>query len=913
MALNPPLFRRKFPLLVTGSLLALVAAPQLLAAEQFDCRVGAEGGWACAPRTSAAALPPRPQPASSTARSIPAAVADKTAATAAAAPAAPAPAPRAAATLPARPDTATATGIPEPVQRSADYSYLDWVPRERLNAEQLAEIAPYCAGSYVEPERPGRAEGASAEQSPTFVSARVSRYDQQRELATLAGEVVLRQGSLQAQADEVSLDQPSNRGTLSGNVRLRDRGLLVVGDSAYVQLDSGEARIDNAEYVVHSARARGEALYVKREEDAVIRLKDGTYTRCEPGSNTWQLKGNNVTLNPETGFGSATNVTLRVKDIPVFYTPYLYFPIDDRRQSGFLAPSISTSEDNGLELTTPYYFNLAPNYDATLYPRLMSERGLLMEGELRYLTQSSEGKLGAAWLDDQETERKDQPKYRDQRYLYNLQHRGGLDSRWLGEVDYTDLSDPYYFQDLGSELDVRRGIAVDQRAGLSYRGDSYTARLNVHAYEMASVTDVTPYDRLPQFTLDGSRALHPSGLRLDYQGEVVRFERNLDEYAFRGTQSPDSLLTGLSRANGDRVHLQPGISLPLSTSWGYLTPAAKFAWTRYDLSLDSLGRNTLAPGQRYRSSQNRGLGIYSLDSGLYFDRDTRLFGRAARQTLEPRAFYLRVPYERQDDLPVFDTGENTFSYAALFRDNRFTGNDRIGDENRLSLGVTSRWLEDNGFERQRLSIGQALHFADRKVQLPGVEMRETASTSPLASEYLYRFNRDWRLSSALNWDTDSSTTRSGNLMFHYQPEATPGKVINAGYRYRNDTRRFNPRTGRFEFAGEEYKVEQSDLSTIWPLAPQWSAIARWQYDYNRSRTLEAFGGFEYDSCCWKLRLINRYWIENDEFDLTRQDDADRGIFLQIVLKGLGGVVGNKVDSFLDQGIQGYREREDQAF
>ncbi|MCL7463041.1 LPS-assembly protein LptD [Pseudomonas sp. NW5] len=902
MALNPPLFRRKFPLLVTGSLLALVAAPQLLAAEQFDCKIGSDGGWACAPRTSSVALPPRPQVSGSAQRvERPAAATARTTA------------PEPSSTRAAPVASSARTDSPAPAARSTDYSHLDWVPRERLNAEQLAEIAPYCAGSYVEPERPGLDERTPADQSPTFVSARVSRYDQQREVATLAGDVVLRQGSLQAQADEVSLDQPSNRGTLSGNVRLRDKGFLVVGDSAYVQLDSGEAKIDNAEYVVHSARARGEALYVKREEDAVIRLKDGTYTRCEPGSNTWELKGNNVTLNPETGFGSATNVTLRVKDIPVFYTPYIYFPIDDRRQSGFLAPSISTSKDRGFELLTPYYFNLAPNYDATLYPRLMTERGLLMEGELRYMTPSSEGQLGAAWLNDEDDERKDQPKYRDQRYLYNLQHRGGLDSRWLTEVDYTDISDPYYFQDLNSELDVRTGIAVDQRAGLSYRGDSYTARLNVHAYEMASVTDVTPYDRLPQFTLEGGRALHASGLRLDYQGEVVRFERNLDEYAFAGTPSPDSLLTGLSRANGDRVHLQPGISLPLSTSWGYLTPAAKFAWTRYDLSLDSLGRNTLAPGQRYRSSQNRGLGIYSLDSGLYFDRDTRLFGRAARQTLEPRAFYLYVPYERQDDLPVFDTGENTFSYAALFRDNRFTGHDRIGDENRLSLGVTSRWLEDNGVERQRLSIGQALHFADRKVQLPGVDMRDTASTSPLAGEYMYRFNRDWRLSSALNWDTDSGTTRSGNLMFHYQPEATPGKVINAGYRYRNDTRRFNPRTGRFEFAGEEYKIDQTDLSTIWPLAPQWSAIARWQYDYNRSRTLEAFGGFEYDSCCWKLRLINRYWIENDEFDLTRQDEADRGIFLQIVLKGLGGVVGNKVDSFLDQGIQGYREREDQAF
>lgn len=885
MALTPPLFRRKFPLLVTGSLLALGSASLTQAAEQFDCKVGAGGGWACAPKSAPASLPPRPQ-------AQPAAVAEAGAASAPA---------------------AAAGNAPARASRSADYSHLDWVPREQLSDAQRAEIAPYCAGDYVEPARPGMDEGNPNGESPTFVSARASRYDQQSETATLAGDVVLRQGSLQAQADEASLNQQTGLGELQGNVRLRDRGFLVVGERAQVQLDSGEAQVDNAEYVVHAARARGSAEYVKRQDDAVVRLKDGTYTRCEPGSNAWQLKGNNIKLNPATGFGTATNVTLRVKDVPVFYTPYIYFPIDDRRQSGFLAPSLSSSSDSGVALVTPYYFNLAPNYDATLYPHYLSERGLMLEGEFRYMAPGSEGKLGASWLNDGDDERKNQPKHRDQRYLYNLQHVTGLDSRWLAEVDYTDLSDPYFFQDLDSELDVGASTAVDQRGTLSYRGDSYTARLNVHAYEMASVTDVTPYDRLPQFTLDGRLPVQPAGLRLDYATEFVRFERSLDEYVFAGVDSPDRLLRGMTRANGDRVHLEPSVSLPLTASWGYLTPKLKYAYTRYDLDLDGLGRATLRPGETYRASQSRDLPIYSLDSGLYFDRSASLFGREARQTLEPRAFYLYVPHEEQDDLPVFDTGENTFSYAALFRDNRFTGRDRIGDENRLSLGVTSRWLESNGFERQRFAIGQAFHFSDRRVQLPGVTLREQASTSPLALDYLYRFNRDWRVNSAFNWDTDTGSTRSGHLMFHYQPEATPGKVINAGYRYRNDTRRFNPRTGLFEFAGDEYKVDQSDISTIWPLAPQWSAIARWQYDYNRSRTLEAFGGFEYDSCCWKLRLINRYWVEYDEFDLIRQDEADRGIFLQIVLKGLGGVVGNKVDSFLDQGIQGYREREDQAF
>lgn len=896
MAVRIPAFRKKFPLLVTGSLLAMQPlASHLVAAEQYDCQPSTTGGWACSPKTSAAPLPPRPVHSASAVSSTAGTTAEQ------------APAKSAAPTL------VTESKGRALASRSADFSHLDWVPREQLSAAQLAEVGPYCAGAYVEPERPGKYDDTPMSEAPMFVSAKASRYEQEQQVATLAGDVVLRQGSMQVEADEANLRQAENRGELVGNVKLRDQGFLVVGDRAELQLDNGEAKVENAEYVIHDGHVRGSALYAKREETAIIRLKDGTYTRCEPGENTWHLKGNNIKLNPATGFGTATNVTLRVKDIPVFYTPYIYFPIDDRRQSGFLAPSLGSSSDTGLTLVTPYYFNLAPNYDATLYPHLMTERGLLLEGEFRYLTKSSEGQVSAAYLDDSDDERKGQPKYEDQRYLYSWQHKGGLNSRTLAEVDYTDISDPYYFQDLDTDLDVSNQTFVNQRGTLTYRGDSYTARLNLHAYELASVTDVSPYERLPQLTLGGTLPFHPGGLNFTYQTEYVNFERDLDEYVFEGIASPDSRLRGLTRAEGERLHLEPGISLPMNWSWGFFKPTLKYLYTDYDLSLDQRGKNTLAAGQDFHSSQDRGLPLLSLDGGLYFDRDTTLFGNAFRQTLEPRLHYLYVPYRDQSDLPVFDTGESTFSFASLWRENRFSGKDRIGDANQLSTGVTTRFVEPNGFERARFGAGQIFYFADRRVQLPGIDTEEGESTSPYVFTGQYRFNRDWRLNGDLVQRRDLGETSSGSLMFHYQPEAEPGKIINAGYRYRNDTKRFNPRTGEFEFGGDEYKIDQHDFSVIWPLVPQWSAIARWQYDYNQSRTLEAFGGFEYDSCCWKLRLINRYWVEYDEFDLNRDDEADRGIFLQIVLKGLGGVVGNKVESFLDQGIQGYREREDQAF
>ncbi|MBM1183819.1 LPS-assembly protein [Pseudomonas lundensis] len=917
MALKSPAFRKKFPLLVTGSLLAMqpLATPFAVAEEQYDCSVSASGGWDCAPKATTAQLPPRPVHNANSvgANGEPVEEVAQT------------------------PLVTEAKGRGLKA-RSADYSHLDWVPRDKLTPAQLAETGPYCAGAYVEPIRPGMNDPTSKSDAPTFIGAKASRYQQEEQIATLAGDVVMRQGSMQIEADEASLYQAENRGELNGKVRLRDNGALIVGDHADVQLDTGAAKVDNAEYILHKSRIRGSALYAKRGENAIIRLKDGTYTTCEPNSNAWQLKGNNITLNPATGFGTATNVTLRVKDIPVFYTPYIYFPIDDRRQSGFLPPSFSSSTDTGFMLVTPYYFNLAPNYDATLYPRYMTKRGLLMEGEFRYLTESSEGQFGAAYLNDKDDKRKDQTDYKDTRYMLNWQHKGGLDSRVLTEVDYTKISDPYYFQDLESEqIGVESQDYVNQQGSVTYRGDTFNAKLNAQAYQMATVTQITPYNKLPQITFNGALPYHPGGVDFSYNTELVRFDRDLENGDFineDGTRSPrlDRYVTGLARANGTRLNVAPSMSLPMTASYGYITPKLKYMYTQYDLDLDGIGKTQMTTaGQKFNSSQNRSVPIASIDSGLYFDRNTQWFGTNYRQTLEPRAFYLYVPERDQTDIPVFDTGESTFSYGSLWRDNRFSGSDRVGDENKLSLGLTSRWIEENGFERQRISVGQAYYFKDRKVQMPDIpENRDdsTSSVSPYALEYAYRFNRDWRATADYNWDPETRSPRSGSAMMHYQPEDNPNKVVNIGYRYRNDQVRYNQYTGKWEIGGGDfgvkgqpgyikdyYKIQQHDFSVIWPIVPQWNVISRWQYDYNRNRTLEAFGGFEYDNCCWKLRLINRYWVDNDEYtqEAPTNEKGDHGLFLQIVLKGLGGVVGTKVESFLDKGIQGYREREDQAF
>ena len=934
MALKSPAFRKKFPLLVTGGLLAMqpLAVPFAVAAEQYDCTVSAAGAWDCKPKAPIGVLPPRP-------------VHDGEVSSAPESADSPASAAKEEKTKgPMLVTQSKGFGLKS---RSPDYSHLDWVARDKLTPAQLAEAGPYCDGAYVEPIRPGMDDKTAKKDAPTFIGAKASRYNQTDQTATMAGDVVMRQGSMQIEADEAALHQAENRGELNGNVKLRDQGALLVGDHAEIQLDTGAAQVDNAEYVMHKAGIRGSALYAKRGENAIIRLKDGTFTTCEPSSNAWEIKGNNITLNPATGFGTATNATLRVHDIPVLYTPYIYFPIDSRRQSGFLPPSVSSGSKTGFSLLTPYYFNLAPNYDATLYPHYMSKRGLLTEGEFRYMTPTSEGQFGGAYLNDSDNDRSKQSYYSQDRYMINWQHKADLDRRLTYKVDYTKISDPYYFQDLETnQVGVKNMDYLNQQASATYRGSNYNATLNVQGYQLTTVTDITPYDRLPQITFNGSLPYHPGGLDFSYQSEAVRFQRSLKSGTYYNEDGQldttvsgngdviDTNVRGIARANGDRLTFAPQMSLPLTASWGYIKPSVKFIYTDYQLDLDSFGKSTLVTTgnspEVFHSSIDRSIPIYSVDSGLYFDRNTSLFGTNYRQTFEPRAYYLYVPYVNQTDIPVFDSAENQFSYSSLWRDNRFAGYDRIGDENKISLGATSRWIEDNGFERQKFSIGEAFYMQDRKVQLPGIDYatraEATASRSPYALEYEYHFNHDWRFNSDFNWDPDTRSTRSGSAMFHYQPEDNPNKVINVGYRYRDDIVHYDSATGKWGFGGDYgtpgtagyikdyYKIQQHDFSIMWPVVPQWNAIARWEYDYNRSRTLDAFAGFEYDNCCWSVRLIDRYWVDYDDYSqaLPSDEKGDHGIFLQVVLKGLGGIVGNKVESFLDKGIQGYKEREDDA-
>lgn len=822
---------------------------------------------------------------------------------------------------------------------------LDWVPRYQLDPRQLAAVPAHCTGAYIEPDREGKAFSGDMSLAPIFATADTYR-SVEGGTATFTGNVLVRQGYRQLQSDLAFLYRDTETAEFEGNVVFREPNLLLVGDQASVNMQSGRFDASNVRYVFHDQHARGDADQITRREDELVVLHDATYTTCPPTEDTWTVTGNNVTLNKFTGFGTATNATIRVKGIPVFYTPYIYFPIDDRRQSGFLPPTLGYSDDNGVDITTPYYFNLAPNYDATLYPRIMSERGLLLEGQFRYLTESSRGELGGSYLNDDKLKDGNR-NYSEERWLFDWTHHQALQPRWTADVDYNRASDRDYLRDFGTSLDVTATDNLNQQFVTTYNGGSdnhfWSLKGAVQKYQNMTSDASDSYEKVPQIELKGNWLAKNNGFEVDYIADNTYFTRDkrwnyktkVREGEFDREHEIDRPVYGegnseITNAHGNRTYLETGAKYKFEWPYAFITPGLKLKHVQYHLSnLDSEDYRPNDP--KYNTSPSTTVPIYSLDAGLFFDRKTNLFGSTEyTQTLEPRMLYLYSPEEKdQLENPVFDTGNNSFSYAQLWRDNRFSGYDRLADMNQLSVGLTTRFLEKNGFERFRAGIGQIFYFEDRKVQLDpyysellggtpdsDVNLNESqrryldsqkASTSPIATELVWNATDALSLRQDWIWNTNENHNQEYSLSMRYSPDYD--RVFNVSYRYLDQVDRTRKNALGNVIPGEfaDGDIEQTDMSFIWPVVSNWSALGRWNYDITNSRSLEAMFGAEYDNCCYKIRFVNRYWIDGDE-DIDNAE-ADRGIFVQFVMKGFGNLFGNKVDDFLG-GIDGYRERED---
>ncbi len=852
-----------------GALWAL-AAGATAAGNQWNCAPGAGGGWVCEPRTA-----PGPQNYER-------------------------PAWRA-------PQRRGESPAPQPAQAAAAAHPLDWVPLAELDADQRQRVHPGCCGAYIEPARRRPEANLLPEDAPLRASADTTEAD--GPVARLTGDVQITKGKREVRSELASIDRDTHVIVLEDDIRFREPGVLLLGDRAQLNTQTQEIALENPTFVLHERRARGRAQHFRRDDQGIIYIDNAAYTTCEPTSNAWQLRAAQLRIDADGRFATARHARVEVKDIPVIYTPWIRFPVDDSRATGLLFPHVSFGDENGVDYAQPIYLNLAPNYDATLTPRYVQERGSMLEAEFRHLSALENTVLSGAWLgdddggdDSDEEESPSSGKRRfegEDRWLVGVSHLGGLGRAWNTYVDYTKVSDLDYFEDLGaSTLETNSQAHLLQHIAAGYQLPHWQLRIARVEYQTIAEDLEHQYQQLPRIDLDGDYRFNDLDLLLSLGHQYTVFDHDDDR-----------------RVTGNRFRADYGLTWDRRWVWGYLRPAAKLKHIGYDLD------DPVLPGGSESPSVT--VPVVDLDAGLYLERDTSWLFQGHTQTLEPRLYYLNAQFEDQTDQPDFDTSDLTFSYQQLFRDDRFSGGDRIGDANQLTLGLTSRLLNPQGVELARGSIGRIHFFDDRYVSLEptftkafleslsspaaltDATKRETArrllrDESPFAAEFSARLSADWRLQSDLLYSEQDDKVDKGAASLRYQRDR---RLFNASYRYTRQSPRL---------AGDDLvdtNIEQTDLSAYLPLSPQWALVGRWNHDFTNSRELEVLAGFEYDSCCWRLSMLARRWLDREDDLLIPEEELeyDQGIFFQVQLKGLAGA-GKQVENILVDSIYGYDPR-----
>jgi LPS-assembly protein len=662
----------------------------------------------------------------------------------------------------------------------------------------------------------------------------------------LKGHVLIERGSQKIGADEAVYDDHTGVVNADGHVLFQQGGLITEGRSARINLDTGTGEFDSAHFQYLPQHASGQADTIIHESSDITRLHHATYTTCDPSKVDWQLRAQDVTLHHDEAVGEAYNVLLRFKGVPLFYFPYINFPLNDKRKTGVLPPTVGYSNSTGIDIGIPYYWNIAPNRDATITPRLVARRGLLTKGEYRYLSENSAGEIQANYLPGDKV-------YGSDRGTLSVLHKTQFNQQWNTHVNATYVSDYRYLSDLGGSLSTASTTQVERRMDVNYGGSYSNFRARVQAYQNLDPTlqpASRPYERLPQLLFSTATPSHPFGAAYRLDGEFVYFAR-------------------ASSVTGSRLNFRPSVSLPMETQAYFFTPKISVNHIQYQL-------NGQTPGKP--NDPSRTLPIYSIDTGLFLERETRFATHNFLNTLEPRLYYVRVPYRDQSDLPVFDTSLFDFSFSQLFQENRFSGSDRIGDANQLSIAVTSRLVDESeGREWLSGSLGQIIYLEDRRVTLG--QPPQTQQTSDIVAEASTHFSKRWSSYFDLLWNPQTHKSDQGDAQLQYHWDDR--RILNAGYRFRRN------------------QLTQTDLSFLWQLSSHWRLVGRWNYSQRDHRALESLGGVEYESCCWIIRATSRRYITDVSGDTTR------ALYIQLELKGLASI-GNSVEDILERGILGYR-------
>lgn len=688
----------------------------------------------------------------------------------------------------------------------------------------------------------------AAPDAPGVTTAGADAADVEGDVATLEGDAGIRRGGRTVGAQRIVYDRGAGSARADGDLFVNAPDYEVQAERGSFALDSGAFTVEDARYRVPSVPMQGRARRIRRDARQVSDLEDATWSTCPREQQDWHIAAGDVTLNPNNRQGTARDASLWFKGVPLLYSPWFRFPLGSQRMTGFLSPSVGSSSNSGAEVAVPFYWNIAPQFDATLTPRWLERRGAQLQSEWRWLGPLGRWELDNAYLPDDDQTGED-------RVFTRLQQRASF-GRWRTRIDAEEASDRDYFDDLGDSLSVSSQTHLRRRGDLSWRAARTRLRARVEDFQTLDETlapNQRPYERVPQLTLEHDRDLGPIDTRVE--SELVRFDRD------------DS-------TTAERLRVVPEATWALEAPGWFLRPRVALDHTSYRIDRRGSGNQT--------DRADRTVPITSLDSGLIFDR----FGSAYQQTLEPRLFYTYIPERDQTEIPVFDSGRFGFSFSQLFRERRFTGGDRIGDTNQATLALTSRVLDRaTGREVFNASLGVIRFFDEREVTLAQSRPSEPEDddTSDVLADITASPTPQWRLQASAQWITETDRLAERDVGIQYRGES--GGVFNLRHRYKVDRQR------------------QIDASAVWPITSRWRLLAASNWSLRDDRNIESLAGVQYDSCCWRLRVAARQFLEQDDSgeEDTRQAN---NLFIELTLKGLGPV-GNDAGALLDRAIVGF--------
>lgn len=710
---------------------------------------------------------------------------------------------------------------------------------------------PACAGEVLPDsgtDTPPPALAEAGTEGPAVIEAD-NMTGKANDQIEATGNATLSLGGESIRADTLLFNQSTHEVDAQGAVILKQDGNSMSGPHLQYNMDTSAGTMEQPQFYLKENDARGTADVLHIQDRKHFSLEDATYTTCPAGNQDWQLNMGLLEIDRDRQVGVAHNAYVEFKGVPFLYSPWMDFPLSGQRKSGFLAPIFGGTIKGGTEVTLPFYWNIAPNFDATLAPRAMSKRGLMLNNEFRYLEPRFNGELHVDVLPNDAILKRS-------RALFGLKHSQALASSLNGYVNYTRVGDNDYFRDLGDAVNTTSQANLLQEGGLHYDAGWWTAQARVQHYQTLqdpAAPILVPYTRLPQLTLNARQ--YYARANIAFAGEFVNFSHP-------------------TAVNARRAVLNPSISYPLLSQQAiYVTPKVALHSVNYVMGENNAGALPNA---------STTLPIFSLDSGVVFEREGNLLNNSYVQTLEPRAFYVYVPYKDQSQLPNFDSAQADFSFTQMFMENRFFGSDRVGDANQLTLALTSRLLEqDNGMEHLKLMIGQRISFSSPRVNLV---TPSTTNKSDILLALAGRVTRHWSLDSEFQFDPNQSHVQRYNIAAGYRPE--PGKALNLGYRFTRNT------------------LRQADVSTQWPISGRWHAVGRWNYSLQDSRILETIVGLEYNQDCWMLRLVAQHFA-------TATQQSNTGFFIQLELNDFVKV-GSDPLALLKQSVPGYTKLNDKS-